>query len=81
MMLGEYCNYQYGNDKSYSEIDIDCTCDVNSLEYKILDFLSRITTKTSIGINLTCLEGFSNYRFLPIYVIKYSGSKFRISNV
>ena len=68
------------NPVSLDEMDVVCYPDIESLEFKVLDFLARITEKVYLEIKLASLSSFSRYDFIPILVIKYSDRKFRITN-
>lgn len=68
------------NPISLDEIDVACCPDIESKEYKVLDFLSKITNNNDIEIKLAYLSSYSHYDFIPIRIIKYSERKFRITN-
>lgn len=68
------------NPVSLDEIDVVCCPDIESLEYNVLDYLARITEKIKVDIKLTRLSGFSHYNFIPIHIMKYTDTKFRIIN-
>lgn len=68
------------NTVSLKEIDVVCYPNTESKEYKVLDFLARITEKVPLPIKLAHLKDFSRFIFIPIHVIKYSDTKFRIIN-
>lgn len=68
------------NPVSLDETDVVCCPDMEFLEFKVLDFLARITEKVEVEIKLAHLSDFSHYEFIPIHIMKYADRKFRISN-
>ena len=69
------------NPISLDEMDVVCYPNIESNEYKILDFLSRITEKVQLDIKVAHLAGFSHFDFIPISVVKYADNKYRIANL
>lgn len=69
------------NNISCVEKDIICTPKHNKLKYKILDFLAYFTEKSSLLVQRTSLEDFSQFDFIQILIMKYDNCKFRIIDV
>ena len=68
------------NPISPDEMDVVCCPEIESLEFKVLDFLARVTEKVHVEIKLAHLSDFSHYEFIPISIIKYTDRKYRITN-
>ena len=69
------------NKLSSDEVDIVCVPDTAPKEYKVLDFLAKVTEKLMMPIRLATLANFNKYEFIPISILKYSERNFRIINV
>lgn len=62
------------NEISSNEMDVVCIPNVDSLEYRVLDFLARMPISAKYAV----LSGFSDCIFVPLRIIKYAENKFRI---
>ena len=62
------------------ELDVICCSNIEPLEFNVLDFLANSTEKVELKIKMTHLSDFSHYDFIPIQIMKYADSKFRITN-
>ena len=65
---------------SQFEIEVESLINDNSKQMRVLDFLSEVQSKTDLNVYITSLYDFSSYNFIPVFIMKLSEHKYRISS-
>lgn len=68
------------NSLSQFEIEVEGCINDNYKQIRVLDFLSEIQSIASLNVFITSLYDFSSYNFIPVFIMKLSENRYRISS-